>query len=666
MALDNIQGAELIQVMSLTSGIIRPSGDSIRNDYLTGKKYDNGHPAINELFKNNSGYCVDENTKISTSNGYKKIKDINVGDMVNTLDGYRKVNMIFNNGEKECYELITKCGYKLTCTSDHKIMTSSGYKKVKDLDADLDSIVISLNDCTEAQHTSIRYARILGMLCGDGMLTQRRIIKFISNNIKQAQEFKHLVSSEFEDCDVVIREDFYEEKNNLFICTVVNKVKFSNNIKSMIKELIIDGYKSLNGGCGALDKFIPKRIMNSNRDVKLSFISGLLDTDGSITARGHVRFKTASDKLAHDIQDILRSIGYMSNIYKAHEKSYDITVRNGSYLHLELIGLSNKANNIEYKEKNKRGLKIVSSKFINENLPKSYSKEKYPDMKKNTLTSLFLSKNQLSLDRISGYSIEKELKIETQYLLNKECCFDRIDSISLVGNKKVYDIEVDDNHSYFANGIVVHNCTYQEDIMLFLKEFCGYSDHEADTVRRGIAKKIGTEHLIDEIERRFIGYFSKNYNESEDKCKELIQGFLKIVDNASSYSFSYNHSLPYSMTGYICGYLRCYYPKEYYTAMLNEFNDKPEKMKEIYTHIYQHSNFSIESPVFRKATMEYSYDKEKDIIYEGLAGLKGVSKNIESALNELPIDIDNYLDLLIYIKENKLKASKKDLNTLIK
>lgn len=209
-------------------------------------------------------------------------------------------------------------------------------------------------------------------------------------------------------------------------------------------------------------------------------------------------------------------------------------------------------------------------------------------------------------------------------------------------------------------------CTYQEDIMLFLKEFCGYSDHEADTVRRGIAKKIGTEHLIDEIERRFISYFSKNYNESEDKCKELIQGFLKIVDNASSYSFSYNHSLPYSMTGYICGYLRCYYPKEYYTAMLNEFNDKPEKMKEIYTHIYQHSNFSIESPVFRKATMEYSYDKEKDIIYEGLAGLKGVSKNIESALNELPNDIDNYLDLLIYIKENKLKASKKDLNTLIK
>ncbi|MGL5188952.1 MAG: hypothetical protein ACRC7S_04745, partial [Cetobacterium sp.] len=209
-------------------------------------------------------------------------------------------------------------------------------------------------------------------------------------------------------------------------------------------------------------------------------------------------------------------------------------------------------------------------------------------------------------------------------------------------------------------------CTYQEDIMLFLKEFCNYSDHEADTVRRAIAKGTGTEQLIPEIEQRFINFFSKKYNETQEKCKELVQSFLRIVESSANYGFSYNHSLPYSMTGYICAYLRYYHPKEYYTAMLNEFNDKPEKMKEIYTHIYQHSNISVEAPVFGRASMDYSYDKFKDVIYEGMAGLKGVSKNIESALNELPSDIDNYLDLLIYIKENKLKANKKDLNTLIK
>lgn len=207
---------------------------------------------------------------------------------------------------------------------------------------------------------------------------------------------------------------------------------------------------------------------------------------------------------------------------------------------------------------------------------------------------------------------------------------------------------------------------YQEDIMLFLKEFCGYSDHEADTVRRGIAKKIGTEHLKGEIESRFVDYFSNKYNVDKDRCRDLVQGYLKIVDDASAYGFSYNHALPYSVTGFICGYLRCYYPKEYYTAMLNEFNGKPEKMKEIHKQISENSNITIESPVFGSASQEYSYDKDKNVIYEGLAGLKGVSKNADMALKEIPTNIDSFLDLLIFIKENELKLSQKDLSVLIK
>lgn len=536
-AISNVKGSRE-HIMSAMNGLVRPQGISLVDNYMNGFVFDWGIPEMNELFKNTSGNCVYEDTKISTLDGYKKIKDINVGDMVNTLDGYRKVNVVFDNGAKECYELITKCGYKLTCTSDHKIMTPSGYKKVKDLDISLDSIVISLDDCTKNEDISIEYARILGMLCGDGMLTQKRLVRFISNNIEQAQEFKNLVSSEFEDCEVVIREDFYEEKNNLFVCNVINTVKGSNNIKSIVKELIIDGYKTLDGGCGALNKFIPKRVMNSNKSIKLSFISGLLDTDGSITARGHVRFKTASSQLANDIQDILRSIGYMSNICKSHEKSYDITVRNGSYLHFELIGLSNKANSIQYIKKAKRGVKIVSPRFINENLTKSYSKEKYPDIKKGKLSSLFSPKSKVSLDRIKGCSLEKELKKETLYLLNKECCFDIIDSISSVGIKKVYDIEVDDNHSYFANGIVVHNCVYQEDITKYLNRFCGFDDYKADIVRRNSAKKDpkAVEESLIEIREGFMNNFGKTL--SSEVAEETIETFLTIVDNSKDYGLT--------------------------------------------------------------------------------------------------------------------------------
>lgn len=57
----------------------------------------------------------------------------------------------------------------------------------------------------------------------------------------------------------------------------------------------------------------------------------------------------------------------------------------------------------------------------------------------------------------------------------------------------------------------------QETIMRFLVKFCGYSDAESDTVRRGIAKKKGTEKLLPEIERRFIEKCSKDYGLTVEK-----------------------------------------------------------------------------------------------------------------------------------------------------
>ena len=119
------------------------------------------------------------------------------------------------------------------------------------------------------------------------------------------------------------------------------------------------------------------------------------------------------------------------------------------------------------------------------------------------------------------------------------------------------------------------------------------------------------------------------------------------------------------MLGYLCGYLRKYYPIYYYTAMLTEFKDKPEKMKEIYRHIYKFSNYTVQSPTINYAKMNFSCDAESGIIYEGLFGLKGLSKNSEEGIKMLPKDINNYLDMLVYIKENQVPLNKKDLVILI-
>ena len=112
-------------------------------------------------------------------------------------------------------------------------------------------------------------------------------------------------------------------------------------------------------------------------------------------------------------------------------------------------------------------------------------------------------------------------------------------------------------------------CVYQEQIINFLNQFCGFTMGEGDVVRKGFAKKLGTEQFIPRIKSGFIQTMKEKYNVTEEDSERLIVSFLKVIEDASSYLFSLNHSLPYSYIGYACGYLRYYHPLEFITCALN-------------------------------------------------------------------------------------------------
>ena len=97
---------------------------------------------------------------------------------------------------------------------------------------------------------------------------------------------------------------------------------------------------------------------------------------------------------------------------------------------------------------------------------------------------------------------------------------------------------------------------YQEQIIEFLNKFCGFTMGAADSVRRGFAKKTGTEQYIPQIKDGFIKTMQEKYNTTKEEAEKIIESFLKVIEDASDYLFSLNHSLPYSMIGFACGYLR--------------------------------------------------------------------------------------------------------------
>ena len=67
-------------------------------------------------------------------------------------------------------------------------------------------------------------------------------------------------------------------------------------------------------GAHSWDKFIPAWVKTAPADVRLAFIQGLFDTDGCMDDRGHVEYVTVSERLALDVQWVLRSLGFRATM----------------------------------------------------------------------------------------------------------------------------------------------------------------------------------------------------------------------------------------------------------------------------------------------------------------------------------------------------------------
>ena len=201
-----------------------------------------------------------------------------------------------------------------------------------------------------------------------------------------------------------------------------------------------------------------------------------------------------------------------------------------------------------------------------------------------------------------------------------------------VANGEFYDNGLDELNEFLAPE--AGRIAMQETIMQFLVKFCGYSNAESDNVRRAIAKKKGTEKLLPEIEQRFIDYTSEHYEISKEKCEEVIKPFIQVILDASAYAFSWNHSDAYSLVGYVCGYLRYYYPLEFITAALNIFKDNAEKTASIVKYAKK-AGIKITSPKFGYSKSDYFFMKEENVIAKGLSSVKYMSASIADELYEL-------------------------------
>ena len=223
-----------------------------------------------------------------------------------------------------------------------------------------------------------------------------------------------------------------------------------------------------------------------------------------------------------------------------------------------------------------------------------------------------------------------------------------------------------DNGNYALNEFLkptLGYLVYQEQIIDFLHDFCGYTMGQADIVRRHFAKKTGTEadtpiienggYMVDihgNKDNRYIPGFvaiaKEKYGMTEDEARKTVNSFLVVIKDASNYLFSRNHSIPYSMIGLFIGWLRYYHKIELLTAALNVYVDDTSKMSNIKDYI-KSQGIALKGIKFGKSKAQYFMDKEENAIYQGIDSIKFCNEQIADELYELANNhYNNFVELL--------------------
>jgi len=183
---------------------------------------------------------------------------------------------------------------------------------------------------------------------------------------------------------------------------------------------------------------------------------------------------------------------------------------------------------------------------------------------------------------------------------------------------------------------------YQEQINRMFVDCCGYTPEKADEIREIIGKK--KKDKMDEI----IPDIRHRLSENGWNAKQ-VSAIISLCVAASSYVFNASHSLSYSYVGYVCMWLKHYYPLEWWTGILQNSNHKDLEANAKYFEHY------ILPPDVNVSDLEFFIiDGQTEKIVYPLSIIKGVKNAAEFIVGKKPFaSMEDFLNRVEKRKVNK-------------
>lgn len=358
--------------------------------------------------------CVTGDTLVSTKDGLERMKDLyKKGGAEVLIDGrlgeksFAKAVRIVKSGIKPVYKLLTKEGYEVKLTGDHKILTPRGWIEAKSLRKG-EKIFIINRKGGFGKEGDRKEGRVLGWLASEGTVkASRAVLSFLGREKgKSAYEFAYLADNRPIDGRQGLGRDYS-----------VGGVGIKGQDKA--RDLLVGLWRyALENGIELGDKLkVPERVLKGSEEMQKGFLQALFTADGYVTGTRQkgvsVRLTSVSLELLKDVQRLLLNFGIASKIYTKKRGG------RGRYICRAYHNL------------------VISQKnlFV-------FAKE---------ISFLVDYKNAKLVDSIKEFE-------KFPYKESFEATFDKLVPLR---KEVVYDLTEPTTSSFVANGIVVHNCGEQ-------------------------------------------------------------------------------------------------------------------------------------------------------------------------------------------------------------
>jgi DNA polymerase-3 subunit alpha len=113
---------------------------------------------------------------------------------------------------------------------------------------------------------------------------------------------------------------------------------------------------------------------------------------------------------------------------------------------------------------------------------------------------------------------------------------------------------------------------YQEQVMQIAKDLCGFTGGQADTLRKGVAKK--KPEVLEALKKDFI----EGARKTSDIDLKKIEEFWRQLEAFAAYCFPKSHAASYAHIAYWTAYLKANYPAPFMAAVMTSDFDNTDRL----------------------------------------------------------------------------------------